>query len=130
MGDRAIPEGNPILVEKERKRLRQVHLSRLRKTRPTIDTSLPKGFSKKKGGGLVRKKNLKPSIGVSNETSETNLQSTSISADDTAPANEGKAGDGVKAIKTPERDLVNEQAITKVDKDVDQTQAFDNQKIK
>jgi hypothetical protein len=59
MGDRAIPEGNPILVEKERKRLRQVHLSRLRKTRPTIDTSLPKGFSKKKGGGLIRKKNLK-----------------------------------------------------------------------
>ena len=59
MGDRAIPEGNPILVEKERKRLRQVHLSRLRKTRPTIDTSLPKGFSRKKGGGLIRKKNLK-----------------------------------------------------------------------
>mgnify|MGYP003705889705 CR=1 FL=1 len=59
MGDRCIPEGNPILVEKERKRLRQVHLSRLRKTKSSLDTSLPRGFSKKKGGGLTRKKNLK-----------------------------------------------------------------------
>ena len=30
MADRGIPEGNPIIVEKERKRLRQVHLQRLR----------------------------------------------------------------------------------------------------
>ena len=59
MADRGIPEGNPIIVEKERKRLRQVHLQRLRDTKPSIDTSLPKGFSRKKGGGLKRKKNLK-----------------------------------------------------------------------
>ena len=58
MADRGIPEGNPIIVEKERKRLRQVHLQRLRDTKPSIDTSLPKGFSRKKGGGLKRKKNL------------------------------------------------------------------------
>ena len=58
MGDRGIVESNPIICRKERARLRKILKHRLQNIKPSIDTSLPKGFKlhKKK---LLRKRNLK-----------------------------------------------------------------------